>query len=60
MAMQDLLCDIQGTVHKEFNPKYRHTSFYCTLLYYTSQILLLLLLFLQIEGLWQPALSEDS
>ena len=29
---------------------YRQTSFYCTLLYCTSQILC----FVQIEGLWQP------
>ena len=59
MTLQDLLCDIQGTVCKEFNPKYRHTSFYCTLLYYTSQIFYIYI-YLQIEGLWQPALLEDS
>ena len=34
--------------------KCRQTSFYCTLLYCTSQILC----FLQIEGLWQPNIEQ--
>ena len=33
---------------------YRHTLFYCTLLYCASQIIA----FLQIEGLWQPCVEQ--